>query len=199
MAKKKRKFKGNPKYVKKKGKRGYRYHLRSEARKPRSRTKNFNINHKKGGVKMARKVFFSFHYERDAWRVSQVRNCNVVSGYEKNPFYDKADWEKIKRRGYQAIKNWIEEQLSGTTVTVVLIGKETSTRPWVRYEIKRSVELGKGLIGIDISKIKDQYRETDDTGSNPLPTGYKRYLWNNDNGRENLGAWIEKAAQDAGK
>ncbi len=148
---------------------------------------------------MARKVFFSFHYSGDVFRVAQVRNCNVVSGYDKNPFYDKADWESIKRQGGQVIKNWIDRQLSGTSVTVVLIGKETSTRPWVRYEIERSIELGKGLIGIDISKIKDRDGKTDLTGDNPLPTGYKRYKWNSDNGRANLGRWIEEAARQAGK
>ena len=47
---------------------------------------------------MVRKVFFSFHYDRDSWRVSQVRNCNVVSGYEKNPFYDKARWDRSSDR-----------------------------------------------------------------------------------------------------
>lgn len=148
---------------------------------------------------MARKVFFSFHYDRDAWRVSQVRNCNVISSYEKEPFYDKAGWESIEQQGDQAIKNWIEKQLNGTSVTIVLIGKETSTRPWVKYEMKRSIELGKGLIGIDISKIKDRYGNTDTTGDNPLPTGYRKYLWNNENGRENLGRWIEDAAKKAGK
>ncbi|MGF9996732.1 TIR domain-containing protein [Bacillus safensis] len=33
---------------------------------------------------MARKVFFSFHYERDAWRAGQVRNSNItqaIKGY----------------------------------------------------------------------------------------------------------------------
>lgn len=147
---------------------------------------------------MVRKVFFSFHYTRDAWRVSQVRNCNVVSRYEKNPFYDKAGWESIKRQGEQAIKNWIEKQLNGTSVTVVLIGKETATRPWVRYEIKRSLELGKGLIGVDIYKIKNRNGNVDDAGSNPLPAGHKKYLWNKDSGRENLGKWIEFAAKEAG-
>jgi len=148
---------------------------------------------------MARKVFFSFHYSRDAWRVSQVRNSNVIAAYDKSPFYDKAVWQSIKQRGEQAIKNWIEEQLKGTSVTVVLIGRETATRPWVKYEIKRSIELGKGLIGIDISKINDQNGNTDDTGVNPVPAGYKRYLWNTDNGRENLGRWIEEAAIKAGR
>lgn len=147
---------------------------------------------------MARKVFFSFHYERDSWRVGQVRNCNVVSNYDKNPFYDKANWESIKRDGEQAIKNWIDRQLNGTSVTVVLIGKETATRPWVKYEIKRSIELGKGLIGVDIYKIKDRNGDDDDAGVNPLPKGYKKYLWNNDKGVQNLGKWIETAAKEAG-
>ena len=29
---------------------------------------------------MARRVFFSFHFENDIWRVNQVRNANVVAG-----------------------------------------------------------------------------------------------------------------------
>lgn len=29
---------------------------------------------------MARKVFFSFHYQPDNWRVSQVRNIGVIEG-----------------------------------------------------------------------------------------------------------------------
>jgi Thoeris protein ThsB, TIR-like domain len=143
---------------------------------------------------MARKVFFSFHYERDAWRVAQVRNSNVVRGYDKNPFYDKAEWEKIKLGGDAAVARWINAQLKGTSVTVVLIGARTSTRPWVRYEIEQSVANGKGLIGIDIRKIKDRAGRTDDTGANPLPRGYPYYQWNNGNGRENLGTWIENAA-----
>lgn len=148
---------------------------------------------------MARKVFFSFHYARDHWRAGQVRNSNVISNYEQNPFYDSADWETIKKKGDQAVKDWIEDQLKGTSVTVVLIGKETANRKWVKYEIKRSIELGKGLIGIDISKIKDQNEDTDSAGVNPLPKEYPKYLWNNQNGRENLGDWIEKAATDAGR
>ncbi len=148
---------------------------------------------------MARKVFFSFHYARDAWRVAQVRNSNVITNLEKSPFYDKAEWESIKRNGDQAVKNWIDNQLSGTSVTVVLIGAETASRKWVKHEISRSIELGKGLLGVDISKIKDRNGETDPTGANPLPDGYPVYLWNKNNGAENLGKWIEAAAIKAGR
>jgi hypothetical protein len=148
---------------------------------------------------MARKVFFSFHYGRDAWRVGQVRNSAVIGRFEKTPFYDKAQWESINRQGDQAVKRWIDSQLAGTSVTVVLIGAETASRRWVKYEIAKSVELGKGLIGIDISKIRNHDGLTDDTGANPLPRGYKYYRWNNDNGRQNLGSWIDQAAIDVGR
>ena len=103
---------------------------------------------------MARKVFFSFHYERDAWRVAQVRNSNIITNLDKNPFYDKTEWESIKRNGDQAIKNWIDRQLQGTSVTVVLIGAQTASRRWVQYEIQKSIELGKGLIGVHISGMR---------------------------------------------
>lgn len=69
----------------------------------------------------------------------------------------------------------------------------------MKYEIKRSIELGKGMIGIDISKIKDRSGDTDDTGVSPLPAGHRIYLWNKENGRENLGKWIEEAAIKAGR
>ncbi len=143
---------------------------------------------------MARKVFFSFHYDRDAWRVSNVRNSHVINGYAKTPFYDKAEWESIKKKGKPAVKAWIDDQMKGTSVTVVLLGLETSKRRWVKYEIEQSIALGKGLIGIDISKIENEVGETDGTGANPLPSGQPYYYWNRDNGRKNLGTWIEDAA-----
>jgi hypothetical protein len=142
---------------------------------------------------VARQVFFSFHYDRDSWRVSQVRNSQVISGYGMSPFYDKAEWEQIKKQGDSAIKSWIDNQMKGSSVTVVLLGKETGSRRWVKYEIQRSVELGKGLIGIDISKIKNHAGETDDRGPSPLPAGTLIYKWNNEEGRKNLGRWIDEA------
>ncbi len=149
---------------------------------------------------MARKIFFSFHYERDSWRVSQVRNSAVIAKYEKTPFYDKAKWEQIKREGDQAIKNWIDAQLIGTSVTVVLIGKETAARKWVKYEIEKSISEGKGLIGVHITGLKDQYGKTEDSlGANPLPSGYPVYKWNHDKGAERLADWVEKAANSAGR
>ena len=77
---------------------------------------------------MARKTFFSFHYERDSWRAGQVRNSNVIAAEDEYGFIDGVDWESIKRQGDDAIKRWIKDQLKNTSVTAVLIGKETAER-----------------------------------------------------------------------
>jgi hypothetical protein len=40
---------------------------------------------------MARRVFFSFHYRRDASRVAIVRNSAQVGGLDAQPFLDAAE------------------------------------------------------------------------------------------------------------
>lgn len=164
---------------------------------------------------MPRKVFFSFHYERDSVRAGQVRNSNVIKSknVETSDFIDAANWEQVKRGGEDAIKRWIATQLNGTSVTVVLIGAKTSERKWVKYEIDESLKKGNGLLGVYIHNCRIFDGSTDSKGTNPfdnlyfdrngkkvyLSEIYKSYDWVNDSGRENLGVWIEQAAKDSGK
>jgi len=146
---------------------------------------------------MARSVFFSFKYE-DVKRSMIVRNSWVTAGKMAAGFIDKADFEKVKAKGDAAIKKWIDDQLIGTSVTVVLVGAKTCSSRWVKYEIEQSIARGNGLLGIDISKIKGLDGKTTER-CGKLPQGYPFYLWNNDEGSKNIGAWIEKAAKAAGK
>lgn len=149
---------------------------------------------------MTRRTFFSFHHVRDNWRVGQVRNSWLTkSDRETAGFWDAAEWEAVKLKTPAEIRKWIDKQLQGTSVTVVLIGAETSTRTYVKYEIEQSVARGNGLIGIYIHNMKDSERRTDTRGANPIPAGYKTHDWVNDDGRANLGAWIEAAAKAAGR
>jgi hypothetical protein len=149
---------------------------------------------------MARRVFFSFHYERDVWRASVVRNSWVTKpDRESAGFFDAGMWEEAKKKGDAAIKKLIDDALVGTTVTAVLIGAETSTRTYVKYEIDQSVARGNGLLGIRIHNIRDKDGKADTWGANPLPSGYSVYDWVNDNGYDNLGTWVEMAARKAGK
>ena len=146
---------------------------------------------------MARRAFFSFKY-KDVSRAMVVRNSWVTQGKEASGFIDAADFEEVKRKGDTAIKNWIDSQLKGTSVTVVLVGEKTCDSRWVKYEIEKSIEIGNGLLGIDVSKIKDLQSNTSDR-CGKIPKGYDFYLWNNDEGYKNMGDWIEKAAKDAGR
>jgi MTH538 TIR-like domain (DUF1863) len=146
---------------------------------------------------MARKVFFSFKYD-DVQRAMNVRNSNVISGALKSGFIDKADFEAVEKQGEKAIQKWIDEQLTGTSVTVVLVGANTHKSKWVKYEIEQSIARGNGLLTIDISKIADLNGNTTDCCS-LRARGYKHYLWNNDSGRDNLGSWVEAAAKAAGR
>jgi len=146
---------------------------------------------------MARKVFFSFKYD-DVQRAMNVRNSNVISGALKSGFIDKADFEAVEKQGEKAIQKWIDEQLTGTSVTVVLVGANTHKSKWVKYEIEQSIARGNGLLTIDISKIADLNGNTTDCCS-LRAQGYKHYLWNKDSGRDNLGTWVEAAAKAAGR
>ena len=163
---------------------------------------------------MARRVFFSFHYQRDIWRAAAVRNTWLTkkAGRESAGFWDAANWESVKRGGDTAIKRWIEEQLNGTSTTVVLIGSQTASRKYVLHEIRRSAALGKGLLGVRIHNKKDQGGLTDVLGNNPfdslhvagsfglreaLSTHVSTYDYVLNSGYENLGSWIESAAASA--
>jgi hypothetical protein len=105
---------------------------------------------------MARRAFFSFHYSNDIWRANQVRNCNVVAGVEAAGFFDHSEYLEAKKQGEDGMKRMINRNLRNTSVTVVLIGTETASRPWVRYEIAQSISQKNGLLGIYIHHLKDQ-------------------------------------------
>ena len=74
------------------------------------------------------------------------------------------------------------------------MGEKTCSSRWVKYEIEKSIEIGNGLLGIDVSKIKDLQGNTSER-CGEIPKDYKFYLWNNDEGYKNMGDWIEKAAK----
>lgn len=148
---------------------------------------------------MARRAFFSFHFQHDIFRANVVRNSWITRDREAAGFYDASLWEEAQTKGEAAVKALIDAGLRNTSVTVVLIGKQTASRPYVKYEIEQSIARGNGLLGIRIEKIKDIRGNVDDPGPNPLPAGYPLYLWNKNDGYTNLGTWIERAAKAAGK
>lgn len=161
---------------------------------------------------MARRVFFAFHYEEDIWRVNQVRQANVVVGVEGAGFYDHSEYEDANRLGAEGIRRLILRHLENTTVTVVLIGRYTAARPWVRFEIQESIKRRNGLVGIYIHHLRlpsdppstflTQIRaaQLPPTPYVPANIPFPVYKWDSENLR-GFAAVIEEAGQraDAGR
>jgi hypothetical protein len=200
---------------------------------------------------MARRTFFSFHYQPDIWRVMNVRNSWVVKADEQisDGFLDSSVFEASKKESSDALKKFLREGLNNSSVTCVLVGAETGERRWVRYEIVRSVIKGNGLLSVDIHDVKNKDGKTTTQGVDPLrqiglyktdagiyfaelkdnkwvkyedytlpiaasdlwfdpPTSTTvvpiskhcmRYDFVQQNGRDNIGGWIETAAKLAGR
>ncbi|WP_235972245.1 TIR domain-containing protein [Spirabiliibacterium falconis] len=112
-----------------------------------------------------RRVFFSFHYENDNWRVQTIKNIGVVNN--QIPVYSN-EWEKVRLKRDNEIKKWIDENIKGCSCLVVLIGEETASRKWVLYEIEQAWNNGKGVLGIYIHNLEDKNGNTSVRGSNPF-------------------------------
>ncbi len=162
---------------------------------------------------MARRAFFSFHYELDVQRSSVVRHSRLTHN-EQLSFMDASLWEEAKKKSTDALKKLISDALQNTSVTVILIGSHTNDRPWVKYELEKSIARGNGIVGVRVNKIKDFQGKVTQRGINPLDSSevtftngnkksasahYKTYDYVDDDGYNNLGAWIEEAARLAGK
>ena len=157
---------------------------------------------------MARSVFFSFHYKNDITRVMVVRNRWVTHGGQiVSGVIDHAAFMQVQSKGDAAIKRWINQQMEGTTATVVLIGSETLKRYYVQYEILHSLERGNAIIGVYINHIKDwsgrtslacnSHTEITCIGKNK-PIYFDEiadgiYDYQIDDGYHNLGRWVEDA------
>lgn len=148
---------------------------------------------------MARRVFFSFHYQRDIWRINQIRSIPNVTGCTAAGFQDASLWEAARKKSDAAIMKLIDDALYNTTVTVVFIGNQTANRKFIKYEIEQSIKRGNGLVGIQIHHLANQKNETDSPGATPkllTDYGFKVYKYVD---HEKLANRIEEAAIAAGK
>jgi hypothetical protein len=151
-----------------------------------------------------RQVFYSFHFKNDVMRVQQIRNMGVIEG---NTPVAPNTWEEVKRKGDTSIKKWIDDNMRYRSCVVVLVGSETANRKWVRYEIEKAWNDGKGVVGIYIHNLKCPNNGYGTKGQNPFerfdfgdhkfsdivkcynPSSYNAY---NDI-KNNIEKWIEEA------
>ena len=94
-----------------------------------------------------------------------MRNIGVIEG--NRPATDN-NWESITKGGENAIKRWIADQMRGRSCTVVLVGSQTAGRKWINYEIIKSWNDGKGVVGIHIYGLKNRDGKISQKGMNPF-------------------------------
>lgn len=136
---------------------------------------------------MARRVFFSFHYA-DIMNANIIRNSGQFKPTAETGFYDKSLWEEAQAKGKAALQKLIDDGLRNTGVTCFLIGEKTHERPWCKYELERSVEDKKGILGILLPNQKEH-------GPKWISNHGTVYNWNH----EKFAGWVEQAAKDAGR
>ena len=95
---------------------------------------------------MARRIFISCSYEDQM----KAKGFNLLR-WNKNVKFDCVGrhlLDPVDSTNADYISSKIREQLTGTSVTVVLIGKDTAASHWVNREIQWSLEKGNGVLGI---------------------------------------------------
>lgn len=119
---------------------------------------------------MVKKVFFSFHYtDVIDFRANVVRNHWVVKAdREEAGYFDKSIWEDAKKTSDLGLTRLINGALENTSATCVLVGSQTYARPWVRYEIVRSICRGNRVFAVHINQIKGKDQKTKTNGPNPF-------------------------------
>lgn len=115
---------------------------------------------------MAKKVFLSFHYDGDVTRCQRIRNIGAIEQDREEVSAQR--WETIKDAGDQAVENWIANEMAGKDAVVVLVGGQTASRTWVKYEIKKAWQDKKPLVGIRIHGMLDLSGDEGTYGDDPF-------------------------------
>jgi hypothetical protein len=114
---------------------------------------------------MAKRCFYSFHYQPDHWRASTIRQIGAIEGSQT---VSDNEWEAVTRGGAPAIEKWIAGQMYGKSCTILLIGAATAGRKWIDHEIIKTWNDKKGIVGIHIHNVLNKDRQTSSKGANPF-------------------------------
>lgn len=95
---------------------------------------------------MGRRVFISFQHEDK----QQAQGFNLLrwNKYVDFDFVGRHLISPVDSEDSAYIRRKIRDQLHGTSATTVLIGQKTAQSEWVDFEIRESIDCGKGILGI---------------------------------------------------
>ena len=126
------------------GRRSSRRHFSPERLKELTQTAREIL--KKADEPQRRSVFISFASE-------DLDEVNLLRGQAKNEksefdFIDRSLQEPFESERAEYIKEGIRERINQSSVTLVYLSSATAESKWVDWEIRESIRLGKGVIGV---------------------------------------------------
>lgn len=103
-------------------------------------------------VENRRHLFISHHHQDDN-QVSNLTNLLSGKGYDIRNSSVRMKPENQRRMeenrvSKEVIERILRMKISWSSTVVVLIGKDTHTRPWVNWEINKANEQGKRIVGV---------------------------------------------------
>lgn len=116
-------------------------------------------------------VFISHHHKDDA-QVDKLTNLLRKSGLEirnssiraKPSNQQRLDNKLVKDA---TIKRLLKMKMSWAGSVIVIVGKQTHSRPWVNWEIEQAHRLGKNIVGVFENGLKDKV---------DLPPALEKYM-----------------------
>lgn len=115
-------------------------------------------------------LFIAYNDETDSTRANHVRKQLLASGrFLVEGYSPFTSWSKTRNgSSLEDLKAEFNKQLDSASVTLILIGEDAATNPWIRYAIERSYVADKALFALDISPIPDEHGHTTLPDINPL-------------------------------
>ncbi|PWR70446.1 TIR domain-containing protein [Methanospirillum stamsii] len=127
---------------------------------------------------MPKKVFFCIaNQDMNDIRINIVRS-HKITHENHGGFFPPYLWEAAAKSGDDSIRKLIDMQIQDSSVSAVLIGTNTYTQRWVKYEIFRSMKKGNKLLGIHINGIEGRDGRGKSLGPNPF--SYLGFLYSPD-------------------
>lgn len=100
-----------------------------------------------------RRHLFISHHHQDDHEVSKLTNLLTSRGYDIRNSSVRMKPENQRRMNEKRVSDKVIERIlrmkiSWASTVVVLVGKETHTRPWVNWEIEKAHQQGKRIVGV---------------------------------------------------
>lgn len=142
-------------------------------------------------------IFISYHYDSDnqiAREITEIINTDKINVFS-------VVREKEKKRDDEIIKNWVDEEIKKTRITILLISEKTFDRKYVSYELSKSLLNGNTVIPILIDSEENAFNEDSINLVNKKLdkelSGRKLKIrkWFQENGKENILRWLNEALE----